>query len=716
MIEHDCNTEHPGVSHFLWITTATKKADAEKASTLSIPDALKMGEDQVVLDFLDDPAFAQSYAAGMIEIDEDDLKHSSPAYDYRLKVDEATASITFEEVFLALVHSGKIWKVERDISSWRGDSNKFMCPSPTHDNPGAHTFSAWGSKEKGVWTCTKGCGKGYGGGDKFTLAEFLYDDQDFHRVAERLALDFRGVRKPEAKDVIAAPLQVREEEKEEPEHLKYLNRKPGNYPLTITTFNKDFDDTVISSKVVIVMPGDQKIEVPDDFAEWMGDGEDEHSSPTYSWRDVLALDPAGDTFLHRYCEEASHDTTPDEFNLFNGLIGIGLIVGNRVSSPDFTPLSPNFGIVLVADSGGGKTRSVSHIRNILSIIEPEGRGTGVKFVSSPASGQMLVRSFIHEEPDPVSGMPVRFPVKGVILYDEFSELATQTGALGSIIKEKLHAFIDHARVVEYSSMGSGRMISEGSFASVITATQPGRFKDLLTKSDAASGFINRFLFIMGTPKPQRARGAVALDWTGCIESLKAIRSKYSSVKSLDWSFEANTYFEGLFHTRIEKLKSYDKKDILTRLDLNIKRMILAFAINDRADEIQLHHVKMAEALLSYIVKCYGGVITRIVTSKKNTVVDWCHVRIAALELLNYNKRKAEWIEAGSQGEFNPGSYGVTIAMLKREYRSKGWEDDEVKRAIDFLKNTDMIHGVEGIGKRGPKTVYYHASEAPDASI
>lgn len=724
---HVCAEIHPGIQHFLWITEQKKAEIAEAAASAPIDEALAMGADQVVLDFLSSPDFDEQYGQFTIEMDPADADRPQTVYsDYRLQVDAATADISFEEVFTALVNSGKIHKTERHISAWRGDSNKFMCPSPDHDNPGASSYSAWGSKDKGLWTCSKGCGAGSGGGDKFTLAAFLYNlpvgRESFHEIAERLAADFRGVKKPQPNDLLKPPVSVKPAELEDDADSKRAKAKEKIKADALADLTKRAKEAGQPEKPMALREDEpyrlgrnvsvRGIPLDSDVADWMSNGEEDGTIPTYDWRDVLAFNPSSDTFLHKYCDEASRDTTPEEFNLFNGLAALGLLVGNRVSSPDFVPLSPNFGLVLVAPSGGGKTRSVSHVRNVLHTISPYSRGLGIKFVSSPVSGQVLIRNFIHEEPDPISGAPVRFPVTGLVTYDEFSELATATGAMGSIIKEKLHAFIDHARLVEYQSMTSGNMVAEDAFATVITATQPDRFKDLLTKSDAASGFINRFLFVMGTPKPQRARGAVELDWSGAIDELKKVRSKYNSRKSLGWTPEADIYFEGLFYTRIDKLKQADKKDILTRLDLNTKRMILAFAINDRADQIEVHHVKMAEALLSYLVKCYGGVITRIVTSIKNDMVDWCHRRIAAIEASNYQKKYDDWVAAGSAGEFNPGQYGVTMAALKREYRKRDWQDDDVYKALMFLKNNDLITAMAGVGARGPKTTYYHSNEAP----
>ena len=186
-----CEEVHPGVAHFIWVTDRAieQKKAAQQAAFIPRQRETLDAEQSEFADFIPDV---------------DEVKSLT---DYQSSVNEACTNISFEEIFRALQAQGKIWKTERDISSWRGDSNKFMCPDPSHDNVGDATFSAWGTREKGVWTCSKGCGAGNGGGDKYTLASYLFDEWDFHKLAEQMAATFRGVRKPDPVAMMAPPYE-----------------------------------------------------------------------------------------------------------------------------------------------------------------------------------------------------------------------------------------------------------------------------------------------------------------------------------------------------------------------------------------------------------------------------------------------------------------------------------------------------------------------------
>jgi hypothetical protein len=673
-----CEEVHPGIAHFIWVTSKAiedKKA-AEQAAIGGIPhqQSLLSGVPDQYSEFIPDV---------------DDTKSLT---NYQTDVNSACASITFEEIFRALQAQGKIWKTERDISQWRGDSNKFMCPDPSHDNPGDSSFSAWGTKEKGLWTCSKGCGVGDGGGDKYTLASYLFDEWNFHTLAETMASTFRGVHKPDPVADMAPPIEEKKPEPvpteivEEDAHLKFDTSKDGSVKITV---------------------------IGDDIEGWTDDDKPE-SIPDFNWRETLAISPAHGTFLEIFCRETERDTTPSQFNLFNGLLAVGLIAGNGITSPDFKPLSANFGVVFVAPSGGGKTRSNEHLVRVLEKAEPEtSGGLGVKILGSVFSGQFLVESFVNEEKDPVTKAVYRYPVKALVQYDEFSELATGNSSLNSILKEKIHSVIDHSSSLSYSSKASGRVIAERPFGSVVTYTQNARLKDLFGRSDATSGFMNRFLFVMGTPKPQLSRGTVPLNFDTSIKALQDIRAYCLKGKSLEWTDDANEYFDHLFHTRLNPLKMADKRDILTRIDLNVKRLVLAFAVNEKASKIEQHHVRMAESMLPYLVKCYGGVISQVGISESNEIADWCHRRVCALEKRKYQKKLEEFQTA------NPGveptqitDYGVLISDLKREYRKKNWKDLDVEKALASLVHASILLRTKAQSekRRGLQANYYYAIE------
>lgn len=705
---HVCLEVHPDVSHFMWAASA--KLAEKKATQQAI------SSDEPVFTMPDDGVDYSEFAVDAWGDDDD--TGQSPYGSYVEQQRAACADISFEEIFLALERKGTIWKTERPISAWRGDSNKFMCPDSSHDNPGGSSFSAWGSKEKGLWNCSLGCGAGSGGGDKFVLAYYLYDDFDYHRVAERLAFEFRGIKKPERTNIQPPVLQeIPETAKGSQEEVRPTD---GSMPAVapqvpsqeqvrtgpeVSYIGTTTGDAGKADQFVLTMPPPEEGD----------DDEDSGPVPFYDWRAVLALSPLDDTFLHHYCEEASKDTTPDQFNLFNGIVALGLVTNNRTTAPDFTPLTPNFGVCLVARSGGGKTRSVAHMRHVLHAVAPEAGIAGVKQIESPASGQSLVQSFISAEKDPVTGVPIPFPVVALIQYDEFSEMAKGTGQTGSILKEKIHNLIDHAPRLAYQSMSSGRMLAQNPFGSVITATQTGRLKDLFSGEDATSGFMNRFLFVMGTKKKQRAIGKVQLNFAHAILALKRIEEWGGKrARSVNWSFDAENYWEQVFDTTIEPLQDKDRRDILTRLDLNLKRLTLAFAINERSEQILLHHVQMALALYPYLFLCYGGVMEKVQTFESNEIADWCDRRIKTLEIRNHTRKLAAWKEKHPEcpEEKIPSMlpWGVTEGQLRNEYKQKNWEQSAVLRALDNLKKAGRINITEGAGARGRSTYYYYSTQ------
>lgn len=576
--------------------------------------------------------------------------------DYGRAVDEACASITFEEIFESLQSRGIIQATVTPVRQWRGDSNKFSCPNPAHPDTNP---SAWGSRDKanskgsvGVWRCDP-CDTG---GDKYDLASYMYGlDRrgQFNDLCERMARDFRGVLKPQP----AAPVAIVEQ------------------PAPIL-------DPVEPERVSPV-----------------------HTT-TFDWRQVLSLSPANregsTTFLWEWCKAVEPDTTPTEYNLFTGLMAVGLVAGNDLTSPDFKPLSANFGMCFVARSGAGKSRATEHMTNMLKQVRPGNKdGTGVHIHGTVFSGQEMIRMLDHREADPSDpkAPPIPVPQRALFEYPELSDIAAGGGIQGSILKAKMHDALDHKPEMQYSSGQMGGKISAiDPFASIVTTTQTKRIRDLLRRDDAASGFMNRFLFLMGTEKKQLARGKVPLDFTSADLELTKVRWHAGTVRSLEWDDDASDHWEKVFDTVVEPLQKADTHDILTRLDLNLKRIMLAFAVNERTTSIQRHHVEMAEALIPYLVTCYEQVLGALLNTEDREICEWLLEKALDLE----HKARAK----------NPKNMtpGPSQADLRRYYGKKGWPDWKVTRALKSLEDAGLILAVEAAGTRGGKTNRYYTQQ------
>jgi len=582
-----------------------------------------------------------------------------PLTEYQEAVNTACADITFQEVFEKLFFMGIILGSAKPIGAWRGDSNKFFCPDPSHDNAGG-TMSAWGSKDKGTWYCPKGCGQGSGGGDKFTLAGYLFPGRDFHETANLMAATFRGVAKPE---ILKDSLEVSEPTK-----------------ITSAGSAEPAEDPYAEEPSVDLLR-------------------------LFDWRAVLEQTTAKDTFLHQFCEALSTDSTPEEFNLPLGMMAISLIAGRTIQFDDNPTITPNMGLVLVGGSGDGKSRAIGNMSQLLAAVDPEpmsGPG-GVTISGNAGSGQQIVRNFICEERI-VAGMPpARYPVRCLIKYGEFSTLANTAKMQGSIIKDMLHDVLDGENPLRYESGAAGKIRAYDAFGCVVSTVQTTRMVDLFSRSDAASGFMNRFVFVMGSRKESSFINRIVIDRSGYTDALKDLKSFVAGWPSrktiMLWAPEAEALGDVIKRTEIEPIKRADKMDVLQRLDLYFKRFCGIFAINERSPVIQLHHVHMAHQMMKYIVPASQSVSEHAFSATSNEMNDWLIAKILHLE----RKGHAAQIAAGVE---KPSAFGPTFAELKREFRRKGWEDDTVKKALKSMAGTD-VHAIKSQGKRGPATDRYY---------
>lgn len=423
--------------------------------------------------------------------------------------------------------------------------------------------------------------------------------------------------------------------------------------------------------------------------------------PSYDWRRILSLSPTDEnTFLWEFCSAVEREPTPTEYNLFLGCQMLGLVAGYDVVAEDSPNVAAVFGLVLVGRTGTGKSKSTDHALALLRKVWPQqSNGTGVHIHGSVFSGQKIVDALNHREADPSNPKAPSIPVpqRALFEYPEFSEVASGSANQGSILKTKIHELLDgkSGKPIMYQSMGAGAVEAESPFGSIITTTQTERIRDLLKKNDKASGFMNRFLFLLGQEKPGRARGKVSIDLTASEEQLLLVRGYITTkMRCLTWEPDADELWEKVYQITVQTLKEQDTNDILTRLDLHIKRLILAFAINERSDTIQRHHVQMAVELVPYLVQCFGRVIGALLMTEDKEICEWLLDKIRVME----QKERAKG---------NNETPGPSAADIRHYYKHKGWEDWRVRRALDSLVGVDALIRKEQAGKRGQKAHRYY---------
>src|SRR6478736_1236189 len=463
------------------------------------------------------------------------------------------------------------------------------CPKPDHrdSNP-----SAWINRESQLWFCG-GCQEG---GDKYDIAAYHFGfpvpdykvGANFHELRREMAasMGFTFTKMPGGVTLLTGPEPESPESPEPEKKLTVAGSEPKSEP--------DPEDA------------DNVVQMFDDEPDY------EHNilMPTLEWRPIVPPD----TFLHEYMKATSLDDVPEEYHFWNGLLALGFALGRDVRLYDLVPVYGNLYICTLGRSGSGKSKARYHLDKLLNAALPhdwnDALSKGVRKVSAPGSAEVLIHNFQKPVADPANPKAIAYyaPVRGMIDFNELSALIARAGRSGNATIPALMQFYDMEDVVATSSMTHGSKEAHEPFASALTTTQPKALKGLLTKQDDASGFLNRWVFVPGNPKKRFAIGGVSIDMTPAVAPLQEILAWATTFKAEDfvlWSDPASKRFTEFFHKQIEVDKRRSENDLITRVDLLMKKLILLFTANRKQKIVPLEAVEEAIACYSYVIESYG---------------------------------------------------------------------------------------------------------------
>lgn len=468
------------------------------------------------------------------------------------------------------------------------ESIMVRCPYPGHDD--VHP-SAWLTLDKGdggVGNCNQD-----GGFDKYDLAAWHYG---FDVPGYKTGINFPELRRRMAEGLGYTVMVAGKDswlEKIQPEI-----QKPAPVAATECTPPTEIVTApAISPEEQLAQPYDTHI-VPTLGAEEV-EGLD--------WR-TLGFLPT--TFLHTWMTETSRAHQPEEFFLFEGLAALGFAVGNKAYLDDETRVRANTMICLVGGTGTGKSRSVSTFNTLLREALPfhEDTGVGVRFIHSPGSGEDLVNQMIHFTTDPTTKEKTFYPIRGYWYEDEFEALMGKVNRMNSTLRSNGMKFYDSEHPVSKSSQTAGVAIAKDHFVQVITTTQPKRLGSLMTTGDATSGFLNRWLFVFGTEKFRPSISSVRLDLKASASLLQQIRAWSSPGREVHLDFDpvATDLWDHFAQNQIRPLEKTDEL-LVSRIELQCKKLLLLFAINDRSTMILEAHMNTLMQMFPYLKRCYGVV-------------------------------------------------------------------------------------------------------------
>lgn len=536
---------------------------------------------------------------------------------------------------------------------------KISCPKPDHPD---NDPSAWLNLDNDLWFCG-GCQEG---GDKYDIAAYHFgfpvpgykDGKSFHELRERMAEDL-GYR---IKKVPGGTVVYQEADENR------VSRPDTSKPVQSTQIGQ-------SSQSATPAADEDSVATVTELHP-----EDEPETPIlYPKIDWQAIVPE-DTFLREYLEACTNDDSPEEYHFWHGLLGIAHALGRNVTLDDTRPVYSNLLICLLGGTGVGKSRSKGWLDKVLTEVMPYrdlGTGTtGVKIISEPASGEYLIKAFSYEARDPANPKVLLGyqPVNGIVDFDELSSLLARANRQGSTLKPIIQQFADTRDTVRTASLTRGEFRADKPFCSFTSSTQPRAIRSLLNKTDTGSGFLNRWIFAGGPVKRREVLGGqrskISIDLSEATEKLKKIYTWAGKERKVTLSDEAFAEMEKFFQETIFPVQARDDTDLLKRLDLLFKKIILLFAANEKLIEVPKYIVERAETLFQYVVDCYALLHENIGITLVHEVAD---------DILRVAKRIQEL-----HGR------AMTPRDLQRSLHRKRYPPNMVRQTLDNLVALDLL--------------------------
>lgn len=412
------------------------------------------------------------------------------------------------------------------------------------------------------------------------------------------------------------------------------------------------------------------------------------------WEDIIPEN----TFLHEYMTQNCKYDIPHEFHFWLGIILIAFANGFRIRIEDVPPINTNLYVVLVGPTGLGKSRATMPMRTLMREVLPwtgteSMPGKGVKMLGGIESGQALIKGIMHEyeDPAPASGIPglIQQPnVRALTMPEEFAGFVKKAMRLGSDFKERAIEFFDMGRDGEVSINAvkyGGEVKALGPYLQVVSTTQPDAIHTYLSAEDTVSGFLNRFVFVMGPSReerPSRWTRAHAPDLTRSVAGLKALVEFCEHHEGLDLPYTpagdaAWTHLYG----HIERLK-VESGPMAVRLDLILKKVMGCFAINEHRTEIDADLVERMEPIMNHLLANY----TRITGDLYWRPDDACQDAIL------------EYVRTKNENGQHPRKKEI-VDSLKRN--TPGRSRFDLGRALDLLEKLEIIKVVKVKNARGP---------------
>lgn len=483
---------------------------------------------------------------------------------------------------------------------------KVRCPNPDHDDKDPSTYL---NIAKQLGDCKSRCG----GFDLYQMAAWHFGINDY-KSKENF---------PQLKRMIAAD-------------LGYVMKKEHGVDRLVRVVTEDDagrpDGDAGTATVTELHPVAE--EPPAGLSASAG-------APVIEWE---GLAPEG-TFLHQWMLATLGQDMPTEFYFWLGLMMIGLGCGRDAVLLDNPVVYGNLFVCLFGPSGIGKTKSSKAAIALLRAALPYSKdGKGVLIVPPAGSAEALIDSFVSKvrDEDTNEDTDATVPVRGLIHFDELSGLVSRASRVGNPMRPTLMEFYDGYDEVSTKSRSGGHVAAKDSFAAAVTSTQPGAIRDLISQNDADSGFLNRWVFAAGPPRPLIPYAPELVNIDPLVAPLRAIRSWAAQGRGLVLAGDALEAYTTFFYETIAPLKLSGDEALSTRLDLTLKKLMLLFSANDGLESPDVEIIERIITVSNYLRETY-----RFIQDEVNAS-DYLDIQEAILDVIK--KRVATGKRAPTKSE------------------------------------------------------------------
>ncbi|ANA85973.1 helicase [Gordonia phage Demosthenes] len=636
---------------------------------------------------------------------EDAIPELGTSIDIRAEEDDAISSI---DMFTLYEHvTGK-----RANRKMNGGTNNYLqfCPTAGHDN--TESEASWLDPVKGTWVCMGQCSDGGGRLDMFAAARGMnfgksLKGTEYAKAKTEYLVELCGWERT-ADGRAKSPTQAKAEQAEFEEVIR-INQAAAP---------KAEEDSSSTGTDNVVSLADRRAELQ---------GPDTDGLPDLgSLDEILDHLPEG-TPVHDYVKTYAVNGAPHEFDLFNGLMLVGMCGGPFLRGVGHRgPFNASFWQLRVAPPGSGKSQAKHSVNSILRLAEltwlslkpavqgDYGINRGVRPIN-PVSGESLVDSFAKAG-EGESRYDVR-DVTGWWALDEYASLSAKSQIRGSSLMSKLMDFDAVGRTEDDvidngEAMGRSSSYAHNPLLYVSANIPPNRIQKVIGEEGRDNGLVSRFDVISANHREEELSISTVefvsdVDANRVREKFREVVDKYTQKMRADEGLEPGEALRIGVNTSAHK--AYDRlynryakpdDDAHSRFSLKALRYCLLFAMNSLHDEIMPEDVARAEWIMNFLERS-----TALLAKKVNTT-KYTDLDERIMKAIEY------WSSRSGAGKHDPTKPG-------KGYASRGQIEAIVKKAPQKYTAHEINNALKAIveagvvaeadppkGSRGPQTKRY----------